>query len=126
MKTYALTHHAYCGMAVPMGEGDYSDMRAKAAQVLKRRRNQGYPVSRIALNQWEIESRDDDAMVSDHCGILALVEVKPRTVECRECGSDVELGESCDCQQPIDADGHIDDCPAWQGDTCTCSASEWL
>lgn len=85
---HALTMHAYCGMAIPIEDGDRSDVRRAAAQQLRMARAEHRPVSVLTRGQeWEIEDRPDARMVSDASGILSLDNVG---AECRECGQQVD------------------------------------
>jgi hypothetical protein len=69
---YTLNHYAYCGMRVPLGEGDYREMRAKAASIIRRRRRQGFPVVQLDRHEWEIQEPEDCFMVPDQCGVMTL------------------------------------------------------
>lgn len=70
-----LTHYAYCGMSVPLKDGDEEECRASAARILRRRRNGGHPINVLEPGkEWEIEEREDAMMVSDQAGIMKLEE----------------------------------------------------
>lgn len=85
---HALTLHAYCGMAVPIEEGDRANVRRAAAQQLRMARAEHRPVSVLTRGQeWELESPDDAVMIGDDAGILTLENVG---AECRECGQQVD------------------------------------
>ena len=101
--TYGLTMYAYCGMSVPLitrdEQEDRETVRAYAARYIRRARKSGNKVNVLEPGtKWEIETPDDAFMVSDNEGTLSLVEFKPATRKCFDCGFDVEIGESCDCQ----------------------------
>jgi len=70
-----LTHYAYCGMSVPLADGDENECRGRAARVLRRRRNQGHPIAVLDFGKaWEIQEREDAMMVSDFAGVMKLEE----------------------------------------------------
>jgi hypothetical protein len=72
--TYAVRFAAYCGMAgIPEDFDNMADARKAVADILRRRRRQGYPVSILETGaEWEIEEPEDSAMVPDTCGVLSL------------------------------------------------------
>lgn len=72
MTSATLTHQAYCGMNVPLGAGDIETMRAKAARILRRRRNAGFPCTKLGDGQWEIMEPEDCMMIPDQSGVMIL------------------------------------------------------
>jgi hypothetical protein len=94
-----LVMYAYCGMSIPMDEGDMKTVRAAAARRLRRARRR-QPVTVLEKGrEWELETPDDAFMVSDTDGILRIVDAPKPMVECWNCGCEVEVGESCDCME---------------------------
>ena len=107
MTTYTLTHYAYCGMHVPIidtyDRAEREEARSRAARRLRSMRRQGYPVVTLERGrEWEIQEPEDCVLVPAECGTLCLRAVKPETHECWYCGFDVEEGECCSCQEPVD------------------------
>ena len=96
MPSYRLVHHAYCGMPVPIEEGDMQDCRTAAARLLMRRRRQGFPVTTLEIGErWEIMEPEDCMMVPDQCGVLTLT-IDPRSQrKCFECGCTVDRDDPC-------------------------------
>src|SRR5688572_23661313 len=84
---YYLKQFPFCGLSMPREYcGDRADARYAAAQLLKRRRRQGFPVIILARGaRWEILEPADAVMVPDQCGTVAI---QRETFECRECGFD--------------------------------------
>lgn len=70
-----LTHYAYCGMSIPLGTGDFKDLRDKANRIAARRESQGFEVVRLTRNNWEIIPPDDCRMIPDTAGVMALERV---------------------------------------------------
>lgn len=109
---YTVTHHAYCGMAVPIvGERDEStreEARTTAARRIRSLRREGYPVVVLERGErWEVQEPEDSVLVPDDCGILSLVGFNPlarKYGKCRECGSSSDWQEGgrgevwCSCQ----------------------------
>ncbi len=71
---WRLIHAAYCGMSIPQGEfEDRADARSAAAQLIRLRRREGYPVSMLNRGwRWEIEEPENCMLVPDECGVLML------------------------------------------------------
>ena len=96
---FRLVNHAYCGMSIPIKEGDRDDVRSAAARYLRRLRREGFPVAVMTKGQeWEIQEPEDCVMVPDECGMVTLRAIPVKTYRCFECGDDVPEGESCDCR----------------------------
>jgi hypothetical protein len=96
----SLVFVGYCGMSIPIVEGELADLRREAAEFIRRKRRRGREV--ITLHggkEWEFPTPDDAVMVSDWDGYLLLDKDGPpkKTYRCWECGFDVEEGECCDC-----------------------------
>lgn len=107
MITFTLTHYAYCGMHVPIidtyDRAEREEARSRAARRLRSMRQQGYPVVTLERGRkWEVQEPEDCVLVPVECGILSLSAVKPKTFRCWNCGDDIEEGESCNCQEPVD------------------------
>lgn len=68
-----LTHHAYCGMEIPLIESDRATCRGFAANRLSLLRSEGYPVTVLTRGrQWEVGEPDSVHLVPDACGVLTL------------------------------------------------------
>ena len=82
---YTLKFASYCGMGWDLGTfDDRAEARAEAAEVLRRRRADGYEIAtRAPGRRWEVLEPEDSAMVPDECGELYITR---QTFECRECG----------------------------------------
>ena len=97
-----LTLHAYCGMPVPLADGDLDDVRQAAAQFIRRKRRRGKPVTKLIRGQeWEVQTPEDAAIISDDEGLLVLDPIGP-VRKCWHCGCDVPVKEVCDCQEYTD------------------------
>jgi hypothetical protein len=86
--TYTVRFASYCGMAgIPETFSSKADARKAVADILRRRRRQGYPVSFTTkddgegYSSWEIEEPEDAAMVPDACGVLSLETVVPEETD---------------------------------------------
>lgn len=73
---FTLNFFAYCGMSsMKIAEGEESAVRKAAANLLRRRRNQDFPVWCLDKgNKWEIGEPEDCMMVPDTSGILKITE----------------------------------------------------
>jgi hypothetical protein len=110
MAKGTLKLHGFCGMMIPIAESDDLDALRSAAARFLRKRHKEFPVSILKSGyEWEIDSNDDDVMVSDYCGILQLTAPYTRVYECFECGCDVPEGEVCNCNDPFDDDELLED-----------------
>lgn len=70
---YDVILYAYCGMPVPIRTNvDFQEARSVASDLRKRRKQQGYPVTHLGGNKWEIETPDDAIMIGDREGILEI------------------------------------------------------
>lgn len=96
---YTLTMHGYCGMAIPIAEGNKDDCRQAAARYIRSLRRQGFPVVTLETGtEWESQEPEDCCLVPAECGVLHLRAKPVPTFRCWECGEDVPQGESCDCR----------------------------
>lgn len=85
---FALTLHAYCGMAIPIEDGDRADVRQAAAQQIRMCRAERRQVNIIQRGrQWELEEPDNATMIPDDAGILSLSDCR---AECSECGDKLD------------------------------------
>jgi hypothetical protein len=111
---YKVRMRAFCGMSYDLCETQDTEAEALAVAVrfLRRKRRQGYAFAVLTPGcEWELGEPEDCAMVPDDAGIVAIVEVVARSVACYECGSDVRIGETCDCwvtDNELDADDDDD------------------
>jgi hypothetical protein len=85
-------------MSHTIQEGDKDECRSIAAETIRRRRHQGYPVAVLEPGtEWEVQEPEWACMVPDECGVMLLRTI---TKECKWCGSTFEpdtLGdEFCD------------------------------
>lgn len=72
---FTLNFFAYCGMSMKIAEGEETAVRKAAANLLRRRRNQDFPVWCLNKgNKWEIGEPEDCMMVPDTSGILKITE----------------------------------------------------
>jgi len=71
--TYNVVLNAYCGMSVPVARDvDREEAIAAIKRFLNRARRNGCPVAKLGKGQWEIQTPDDAALVSDLEGILRV------------------------------------------------------
>jgi len=110
---FTLTHHAYCGMPIPLVEeqeqATREEARDRAARRLRYLRSEGMPiVTREKGERWEVLCPEDAVLVPDYCGELVLRGFDPlarKYGKCRECGFDSEWIEDgrgdvyCSCQE---------------------------
>lgn len=78
-----LVHYAYCGMRVPITEGqDREDVRKAAARRIRFHRRSGRSVTILEKGKtWEMLEDENACMVEDDCGILAIKEPVPAEEE---------------------------------------------
>ena len=70
---YTLNFSAYCGMSMKIAEGDYETVRHAAAKILRRRKNNDFPVWCLEKGKkWEIGEPEDCMIVPDDSGILKI------------------------------------------------------
>lgn len=83
---YHVRQFSYCGCNVP--ERPYQDereARGDVADILRRRRRQGFPVVIIERGkEWEVCEPENCVLVPDQCGIVRIDRVMAR---CQECGT---------------------------------------
>jgi len=95
---YTLTLHGYCGMPIPIEEGDRETVRQKAAAWLRSLRRDGFPIALLEKGkEWEVQEPDDCVMVPDCCGILHIRQKPVRMVTCWECDEEFPAGEYHEC-----------------------------
>lgn len=102
---YTLRAFPYCGLSMPAETFSESlDARQAAADLIRRRRRQGFPVLTLARGaSWEVCEPEGAAMVPDACGTIELSRV---TFDCPECGTaydDAEGRAEC-CAPETDTD----------------------
>jgi len=71
---YKLDFSAYCGMSYNIASGELSEIRKKAAGVLKSRKRNGHFIHKLRKNAWECQEPEGCFMVPDSAGILVLSE----------------------------------------------------
>lgn len=72
---FTLNFSAYCGMTMKIAEGDSDTVRKAAAKLLRRRRNNDFPVWCLEKGtKWEVGEPEDCMMVPDDSGILRINE----------------------------------------------------
>lgn len=86
---YHVKQFPFCGLSMlPRVLDDRAEARDYAAELLRRRRRQGFPVSILNVGQsWEVGEPEGAAMVPDQCGTIELVH---QTFECTECDCEHE------------------------------------
>jgi hypothetical protein len=71
---HTLNFYAYCGTMMEIAKGDEDEVRKAAARVIRRRRNQDFPVWSLNKGRrWEIGEPEDCMMIPHSCGILKIV-----------------------------------------------------
>ncbi len=89
---FALTLHAYCGMAIPIEDGDRDDVRIAAAQQIRMCRAEHRHVTVITRGaEWELEESDEAVMIGDDAGILSLQDRRARCSECDDRLDDTDV-----------------------------------
>jgi hypothetical protein len=72
-REWKLQFFTYSGMRIPIDEGPYRQMLAKAGKKNARARARNQPVDVLTPGRkWEHETSDDAALISDCDGILRL------------------------------------------------------
>ena len=75
---FSLRFVTYSGMTIPMGEGMDKPQAKRRVQALKRRaRRMGQPYSYLGNGEWEFETPEDAAAISDMDGWLIAKASKP-------------------------------------------------
>ena len=73
MHTYSLKVVTYSGMSIPMGEDmDREEVRSKIQRIKRNARRYGQPYSYLGNGEWEFETPEDAASISDHDGWLIV------------------------------------------------------
>lgn len=112
---FRLVNYAYCGMPIPIKQGDKEDVRTAAAHYLRRLRREGFPVVVIERGEeWEVQEPEDSVLVPDECGLLTLCAIPVRLVRCWDCGEDVPEGETCSCRICCDCGNDYEWCSCCQ------------
>lgn len=104
---YEIRHVAYCGMAWTVTDWPVEDIaaaRARLADIAAARSRAGYPVEYLDADTIEIGEPEGAALVPDTCGVTSIRAIGALVAECWNCGSEVRIGECCDCNDPIDDD----------------------
>ncbi len=76
----------YSGLSMPARTFEDSiEARADVADLIRRRRRQGFPVTILVRGkQWEVGEPADCAMVPDACG---TIQIRREDFDCTECGT---------------------------------------
>jgi hypothetical protein len=71
---YKVNHYSYCGMTLPVYDGDDETFaRNVAAKILKKRRNENYPIKILERGiKWEVMEPENIFLIPDSCGILKI------------------------------------------------------
>lgn len=130
MFTYNVTHHAACGMPIPLltGEEELTTARDRVARRLRYLRAEGFPVWTLeAGRKWEIGEPLGCVLIPDDSGLLVFRSVKVKAPECWYCGCECDREEpnsgwSCSCQDPMEEEEESScDCGLM---TCGCDSGE--
>ena len=81
-KHYYLDFNTYSGMTIPITEGSYRDCLERAKRKVELAKKRDQPVNILIPNkQWEFETPEDAMMISDHDGILSIIEEGIRRIQ---------------------------------------------
>lgn len=69
---FTVVFYAYCGMETKVEGLSRQEAIERVARRLKNARRHGLPIRKLGKGEWEIETPDDAAGVSDFEGILSV------------------------------------------------------